>query len=556
MEFGRGRRSSETVNGPERVAHRALLHALGLTREDFAKPFIAVANCWNEIVPGSMHLQAVARAVKEGVAAAGGVPFEFNTIAVCDGFAQGHVGMKYALPSRDVIAASVEIMLQAHRFDGAVLIPSCDKVTPGMLMAAARVNVPSIVVSGGPMAAGEHRGRRLALPNVREYAGAYLAGEIDAAEMRDIEESACPGPGACAMLGTANTMACLTEALGMSLPLSGTTPANSSAKLREARMAGRRVVELVREGIRPSDIMTEAAFHNAITVTMGIGGSTNSLLHLPAIAGELGLRLSLDQFDRIGRRTPYVASISPSSPRTVTEDLHRAGGVPAVLRVLRPLLEPEAPTVSGKTIGEIGAEAQWRDEDVIRSLDHPFAPEGGISILYGNLAPGGAVVKKSAVRQEMWVHRGPALVYDSMEEAVEAVKQGRVTPGSVVVIRYEGPVGGPGMREMQMITAILVGSKLAETTALVTDGRFSGSTRGPCIGHVVPEAAAGGPLAAVRDGDLVAIDIPNHRLEVELSEGEIAARLANWRPPPAPQSGILHTYARCAASVAEGAPLR
>ena len=555
MEFARGLRSGEVVNGPDRVAHRALLHALGLTREDFGKPFIAIANCWNEVVPGSMHLQTVAKAVKEGVASAGGVPLEFNTIAVCDGYAQGHAGMKYALPSRDIIAASVEIMLQAHCFDGVVLIPSCDKVTPGMLMAAARVDIPSIVVSGGPMAAGEHRGQRLALPSVREYAGAYLAGEIDEFEMVDVEENSCPGPGACAMMGTANTMACLTEALGMSLPLSGTTPANSSAKLREAKRAGRRIVEMVRERLKPSALMTAAAFRNAITVTMGIGGSTNSVLHLPAIAGELGLELSLEEFDRLGRRTPYVASITPSSPRPI-EDLHRAGGIPAVLRCLNSLLEKDALTVSGRTIGEIAAAAEWRDRGVIRPMEEPFAPEGGIAILYGNLAPGGAVVKKSAVRREMWVHRGPAKVYDSMEAAVAGVKEGQVAPGSVVVIRYEGPVGGPGMREMQMITAIMVGSKLAETTALVTDGRFSGSTRGPCIGHVVPEAAAGGPLAAVRDGDIISIDIPNRRLEIELAAEEIARRLGDWRPPTPPPPGILRTYARGAAPVSEGASLR
>ncbi|MCL4458685.1 MAG: dihydroxy-acid dehydratase [Chloroflexi bacterium] len=548
-------RSRELTDGPARIGHRALLNALGLSREAFGRPLVAIANCWNEVVPGSMHLQSIATAVKRGVLRGGGTPLEFNTIAVCDGLAQGHEGMKYVLPSRDIIALSIEIMLQAHRFDGVVLIPSCDKVTPGMLMATARVNIPGIVVSAGTMAPGWYQGRKIALSNVREFAGEYLAKRIGDEELFCVEQSGCPGPGTCAMLGTANTMACLTEVLGLSLPLSGTTPAVVSAKLREAEAAGMKVVELIQQNIRPADIMTISAFTNAIKVDMGIGGSTNSLLHLPAIARELGLALPLDLFDKISKTTPYIASINPSSPRTI-DDLHNAGGIPAVLKSLASILDLDALTVSGKTIGQITAEAQWNDREVIRPLDNPIRPDGGLAILRGNLAPAGAVVKKSAVRPEMWQHRGPALVFSSMEEAVQAVVEDRVKAGSVIVIRYEGPVGGPGMREMHMITSILVGTGLAETTALVTDGRFSGSTRGPCIGHVSPEAAVGGPIAIVEDGDIISIDIPSGELTVDLSTAEIEERLARWEPPRPRLMGILDLFARNATSVPEGASLR
>ena len=546
-------RSAEITQGSERVAHRALLFAVGLKRPDFAKPMVAIVNSWNEIVPGCVHLRGVAEEVKRGVREAGGVPLEFNTIAVCDGMAQGHVGMSYSLPSRDVIAASAEIMLQAHRFDGAVFISSCDKITPGMLMAAARVNIPSIFVAAGPMAAGRYQGRKIALPNTRELAGAYQIGQMTAEELAKAEEEACPTPGTCAMMGTANTMACLTEALGMTLPLSATTPAVSPEKLEDARRAGQRAVELIRQGLRPRDVMTQAALRNAMKVEMAIGGSTNAVLHLPAIARELGFELSLDSFDTISRETPYLASINPSGVYTV-DDLHDAGGVQAVLKALLPLLDGDALTVSGSTVAELARAAAWNDQTVIRPLDNPVKPEGGLSILKGNLAPDGAVVKKSAVKPEMWVHRGPALVFHSMEESILALREGRIKEGSVLVIRYEGPIGGPGMREMQQITAMLVGTRLAERTALVTDGRFSGSTRGPCIGHVTPEAAVGGPLALVEDGDVISIDIPNRRLDVELSEAELAARRAAWKPlqKPIPR-GILSLFARTATSVKVGA---
>ena len=548
-------RSGEITQGSERVAHRALLYAVGLRRPDFGKPLVAVVNSWNEIVPGCVHLRGVAEEVKKGVREAGGVPFEFNTIAVCDGIAQGHVGMSYSLPSRDVVAASVEIMLQAHRFDGAVFISSCDKTAPGMLMAAARVNVPSIFVAAGPMAAGRHRGRKIALPNTRELAGAYQIGEMTADELTRAEEEACPTPGTCAMMGTANTMACLAEAMGLTLPLSATTPAVSQAKLEDARQAGRRLVELIHEGIRPRDIVTAAAIRNAMKVEMAIGGSTNAVLHLPAIARELGIELSLDDFDTVSRETPLLASINPSGAHTV-DDFHNAGGVPAVLRCLLPLLDGEALTVSGKTVAELAREAAWVDPAVIHPLGNPLRPEGGLTILRGNLAPDGAVVKKSAVKPEMWVHRGPAAVFHSMEEAIIALREGRIGEGSVIVIRYEGPSGGPGMREMQQITAMLVGTRLAERTALVTDGRFSGSTRGPCVGHVTPEAAVGGPLALVRDGDVISIDIPNRRLDIELCEAELSARKAVWQPPrKAIPRGILSLFARTAASVKHGAAM-
>ena len=546
-------RSAEITQGSERVAHRALLFAVGLKRPDFAKPMVAIVNSWNEIVPGCVHLRGVAEEVKRGVREAGGVPLEFNTIAVCDGMAQGHVGMSYSLPSRDVVAASAEIMLQAHRFDGAVFISSCDKITPGMLMAAARVNIPSIFVAAGPMAAGRYQGRKIALPNTRELAGAYQIGQMTAEELAKAEEEACPTPGTCAMMGTANTMACLTEALGMTLPLSATTHAVSPEKLEDARRAGQRAVELIRQGLRPRDVMTQAALRNAMKVEMAIGGSTNAVLHLPAIARELGFELSLDSFDTISRETPYLASINPSGVYTV-DDLHDAGGVQAVLKALLPLLDGDALTVSGSTVAELARAAAWNDQTVIRPLDNPVKPEGGLSILKGNLAPDGAVVKKSAVKPEMWVHRGPALVFHSMEESILALREGRIKEGSVLVIRYEGPIGGPGMREMQQITAMLVGTRLAERTALVTDGRFSGSTRGPCIGHVTPEAAVGGPLALVEDGDVISIDIPNRRLDVELSEAELAARRAAWKPPQRPiPRGILSLFARTATSVKVGA---
>ena len=549
------RRSSQIVEGPHRTAHRALLLSLGLEREEFEKPFIAVANSWNEILPGGAHLRSVSEAVKRGIWQAGGVPFEFNTIGVCDGMAQGHVGMSYSLVSRELIAASIEVMLEAHRFDGAVLVTSCDKITPGMLMAAARVNIPAVMVCAGEMQAGEYEGKQFALPGMREYAGKHARGGITLDEMYRIEECACPTLGVCPMMGTASTMACLAEALGLTLPRSATTLAFAADKLREARSAGRLIVELVTKNLRPRNILSDAAFYNALRVDMAIGGSTNAALHLPAIAAEAGIALSLQDIDQASRATPYLAKIMPSGTASVN-DLHRAGGVPAVMRSLEPLLHTEALTVSGKTVKAQLAEADWADCETIRPLDNPIASDGGLAVLYGNLAPLGCVVKKSAVTKQMLVHRGPARVFNSMEEAIESVTANQVEPGSVIVIRYEGPVGGPGMREMQMITSIMVGMGLGESTALVTDGRFSGSTRGPCIGHVSPEAATGGPLAIVQDGDMIALDIPQHCLTLELSDAEIKRRFVGWQPLQRPARGILDLYRHVVGSAAEGAVWR
>lgn len=462
--------------------------------------------------------------------------------------------MKYSLPSREIIAASIEIMLQAHQFDAAVFISSCDKITPGMLMAAARVNIPSIMVPAGAMKAGEYEGRKIALSQTREFAGKYHAREISAEELAHIEEIACPSPGTCAMMGTANSMACLTEALGMSLPTSATMPATSSAKLRNARESGVRLLRIFEQGLCPLDIITPAALENALRVTMAIGGSTNTILHLLGLAHEIGAPFDLRHVDEVSRTTPYISKILPSGPNTI-EDLHDAGGIPAVLKSIRGLLHRDAMTVGGKTIGEVSETAEWNDTQVLRPMEDPIRPDGGLAVLWGNLAPEGSLVKKSAATPKMWVHEGPARVFDSMEDAIEVVEAGGVEPGSVVVIRYEGPVGGPGMREMQMITAIMSGMGLSETTALVTDGRFSGSTRGPCIGYVSPEAALGGPLALVEEGDRISLDIPAGTLELLVSEDELTRRRGTWTPPQPPGKGILGLYASLAQSAAQGAVL-
>ncbi len=548
-------RSRELTTGPERTGHRALLFADGLTRADLDKPFIAVVNSWNEIVPGCLHLPTLSRAVHEGVRAAGGVPLEFNTIAVCDGLAQGHVGMKYSLPSREIIAASVEIMVEAHRFDGAVFLSSCDKVTPGMLLAAIRLDVPILFVTAGPMEAGCYDGRKLALSNMREYAGRFQQGEVTAEQMARVEEVALPGPGTCAMMGTANTMACLTEALGLTLPLSSTTPAVSAAKAREARTAGERIVAMIREGLTPARFFSPGALENALRVSMAVGGSTNSVLHFLALAQELDLPLDLRRVDEISRTTPYLAHINPSGPYTL-DDLGAAGGIPAVLKAIASLLDTTVPTVSGRSLAEIISAAEWRDRQIIRPADDPVRPDGGLAVLWGSLAPEGAVVKKSAADPKMWVHQGPARVFERMEEAVAALMADEVTPGSVLVLRYEGPVGGPGMREMHMITSIMAGMGLSSTTALVTDGRFSGSTRGPCIGYVSPEAALGGPLALVQDGDPIRIDIPHGVLDLLVPEEELARRRERWQPPAPPGKGLLGLYARLATSANRGAAWR
>jgi len=522
-------RSDTIKRGVERAPHRALLKALGVTDKDLDKPFIAVVNSFTTVVPGHAHLNQVADAVKVGVTSAGGMTFEFNTIAICDGLAMGHEGMRYSLPSREIIADSVELMVQAHRFDGMVLVTNCDKITPGMLMAAARLNIPSVVVTGGPMLSGTYKGRKVGTASMFEAVGEVAAGKMSEEQLKMLEEVACPGCGSCNGMYTANTMACVTEALGMSMPGCATPPAVSASRLRIAKQSGERVVELVREDLKPLSILTPEAFENAIMIDMALGGSTNTVLHLSAIAGEAEVPLSLGLFDELSRRVPHLCNIVPSGPYAM-EDLDAAGGISAVMKELSSFLHLDAVTVTGKTVKENIGEAVVLDADVIRPLTIPVHREGVIAILKGNLAPNGAVVKATAISLKMLVHRGPARIFDSEEEAMKALLNREIREGDVIVIRYEGPKGGPGMREMLSPTATIVGMGLSESVALVTDGRFSGATRGPCIGHVSPEAAEGGPIAALRNGDLIEIDIPKRKLNVELSDEELRNRLRLWKP--------------------------
>jgi len=550
-------RSDNVKRGLERVAHRGLFYAAGLSPEDLERPLIGVANSFNEIVPGHVHLDRVAAAVKAGIWTAGGVPLEFNTIGVCDGIAMGHPGMCYSLPSRELVADSVEVMAEAHQFDGLVFVPNCDKIVPGMLMAAARLNIPAIVISGGPMMAGRYRGNAVDVKTLFEAVGEVKAGRLSEEELNALELAACPGCGSCAGLFTANTMNCLTEALGMGLPGNGTVPAVTAARLRLAKQAGMQIMHLLQQELHPRDIMTEAAFENAIAVDMAIGGSTNTVLHLSAIAHEAGISLSLERFDEISRRTPYLTKLSPSGPHHM-QDLDEAGGIPAVMAELlsNNLLHGEAKTVTGKTVAETVVKAN-RLSEVIRPVDDPHRPDGGIAVLRGNLAPGGAVVKAGAVGQEMLHHRGPARVFDGEASAMEAILDGRIQAGDVVVIRYEGPRGGPGMREMLMPTSALAGMGLDDEVALLTDGRFSGATRGAAIGHVSPEAAAGGPIAFIEEGDEVEIDIPNKRLTLHVSDEELKRRRERWSPPqPKVREGYLARYATMVTSASEGAILR
>jgi len=522
-------RSDTIKRGVERAPHRALLKALGVTDKDLDKPFIAVVNSFTTVVPGHAHLNQVAEAVKTGVTSAGGVPFEFNTIAICDGLAMGHEGMRYSLPSREIIADSIEVMVQAHRFDAMVLITNCDKITPGMLMAAARLNIPSIVVTGGPMLSGIYKGRKVGAVSMFEAVGEVAAGKMNEEELKMLEDLACPGCGSCNGMFTANTMACVTEALGMSLPGSATPPAVRASRLKIAKESGEKVVELMREELKPLDIMTPEAFENAIMIDMALGGSTNTVLHLSAIATEAGFSLPLTLFDKLSRRVPHLCDMIPSGPYAM-EDLDAAGGIPAVMKELSPFLHLDAVTVTGKTVGENIEQATVLDANVIRPLTNPVHLEGGIAVLSGNLAPKGAVVKATAILPKMLVHKGPARVFDSEEEAMKAILNKEIREGDVVVIRYEGPKGGPGMREMLSPTATIAGMGLSESVALVTDGRFSGATRGPCIGHVSPEAAEGGPIAALRNGDVIEINIPKRKLNVELSDEELRNRLKLWKP--------------------------
>jgi len=528
--------------GVEKSPHRALLKALGLTNKDIAKPFIGVANSYTNIVPGHIHLNQIADAVKAGVTAAGGTPFEFNTIAVCDGIAMGHEGMRYSLPSRELIADSVEVMVQAHRLDGLVLVTNCDKITPGMLMAAARLDIPAIMVTGGPMASGWLDGKKIGYASVPEGLGQYFAGKLTSEGLCELENAACPGCGSCNGMFTANTMACVTEALGMSLPYCATTLANSVAKLRIAKETGEQIVKLTFNDVKPSSIMKKEAFENAITVDMALGGSTNTVLHVSAIAKEAGVPLPLKVFDEVGRRTPHLCSMIPSGPYAM-EDLNAAGGIPAVMKELSQKLNLNALTVTGKPVAENISDAKVLDVNVIHPLTDPVHKEGGIAILTGNLAPKGSVVKTAAVSPNMLKHSGPAKVYDSEAEAVASIRNREIKPGDVVIIRYEGPRGGPGMPEMLIPTATIAGMGLSESVALITDGRFSGATRGPCIGHVAPEAAEAGPIAILKNGDIISIDIPNRTLKVELADEEIKKRSVAWKPkPPRITKGYLARY--------------
>ncbi len=528
---------------------RGLYHVCGV-RQPEGRPLIGIANSWNELVPGHIHLDRVARAVKQGVRAAGGIPLEFNTMALCDGICQG-AGMHAVLPSREVIAASVELTARAYGFDGIVCLASCDKIVPGMLMAAARLDLPTLFVSGGLMAEGEWEGARLVTSDIKEAIGRARRGEISRRQLRQIERIACPGPGVCNMLGTANTMCVVVEAAGLSMPGNATLQATApgarrvnAALLELAHEAGRRTVAGIERGITFRQVVTAATLRNLICVTQAIGGSTNLVLHLAALATELGLALDLDEWDRIGRQTPLLARFKPASPRPVS-DLGRAGGVPALLKRLAPLLTLDIPTAFGGTLAEVATDAHVADPDIIRPLDNPLAPTGGIAVLRGNLAPDGAVVKVSGVSPAMMRHAGPARVFDCEEDVQACLLDGRVQPGDVLVVRYEGPRGGPGMRELSLPAAILVGMGLADSVAMVTDGRFSGATRGPCIGHVSPEAAVGGPLAALRDGDIVAIDIPARTLNVRLSEDDLQTRLRDWTPPSKEiPPGFLRLYAQ------------
>jgi len=544
--------------GPERAPHRSLFKALGFTDEELGRPIIGVVNAHSEIVPGHVHLDELAAAVKAGVRMAGGTPVEFPVIGVCDGIAMGHRGMKYSLASRELIADSIEVMVEAHPFDGLVFVTACDKIVPGMLMAAARLDLPSIVVSGGPMLPGRFRGQDVSLSKVFEAVGALAAGRITAEDLRELEEMACPGCGACAGMFTANTMNCLTEALGMALAGNGTIPAVAAARRRLAKEAGMQAVRLVERDLRPSAILTRAAFENALAVDMALGGSTNTILHLLAVAAEAGVKLDLERVNEISERTPNLCRIDPAGPHYVV-DLDEAGGIPAVMMELARggLVDTGALTVTGRTVGEHLRGRSVLRRDVIRSLEDPYSASGGLAILWGNLAPEGAVVKKSAVVPEMMSHRGPARVFDGEEEAVAAIMGGRIKPGDVVVIRYEGPKGGPGMREMLAPTSALAGMGLDREVALLTDGRFSGATRGAAIGHISPEAAQGGPLAMVREGDPIAIDIARRTIDLLVEEGELAARRAAWRPPePRVKKGYLARYARLVTSAGTGAVFR
>ncbi len=549
-------RSGILVNGLERAAHRALLYSTGLDEDDLKKPLIAVVNSYTEMVPGHIHLREISDFVKQGIHEAGGIPREFDTIALCDGICQGHKGMSYPLPSREIIADSIEMMVEGHQLDAMVLIPGCDKIVPGMIMAAARLDIPAIVVTAGPMIEGRYKDNNvITLTDMREFIGRTQVGKLDREELKKIEKAALPTYGTCAMMGTANSMSCLAEILGMALPGCGTALAVSAEKRRLAKQSGRRIVRMIEENLTARKILTRETLLNGISATMAMGASTNTVLHLMAIANEADVHLSLNDFDEISRSVPYLCNIKPSGSFPLSM-LHENGGVQAVLKAIETKLDTTQFTVTGMTVGENLKNVELVENDVIYPLSAPKNEEGGIAILYGNLAPDGAVVKKSGVKPSMYNFEGTARVFESMEDASYAVSNDMIKKGDVIVIRYEGPKGGPGMREMHMTTSLLVGRGMDESCALITDGRFSGSTRGPCIGHISPEAAAGGPIAAVKDGDRIIIDIPNRRLSIDLTDEEIAERLKDFEPLYKERTKALAKYAQLVTSADKGAILK
>ena len=550
-------RSDAVKKGMQQAPHRSLFNALGLTEEEMNRPLVGIVSSYNEIVPGHMNLDKIVQAVKMGVAMAGGTPIMFPAIAVCDGIAMGHIGMKYSLVTRDLIADSTEAMAMAHQFDALVMVPNCDKNVPGLLMAAARVNVPTVFVSGGPMLAGHVKGQKRSLSSMFEAVGSYAAGTMTEDDVKEFENKVCPTCGSCSGMYTANSMNCLTEALGMGLQGNGTIPAVYSERIKLAKRAGMKVMEMLEKNIRPRDIMTKEAFMNALTVDMALGCSTNSMLHLPAIAHEAGVELNVDIANEVSARTPNLCHLAPAGP-TYMEDLNEAGGVYAVMNELsrKNLLNLDCMTVTGKTVGENIKNCINKNPEVIRTIDNPYSQTGGIAILKGNLAPDSGVVKRSAVAPEMLVHEGPARVFDCEEDAIAAIKGGKIVAGDVVVIRYEGPKGGPGMREMLNPTSAIAGMGLGSSVALITDGRFSGASRGASIGHVSPEAAVGGPIALVEEGDIIKIDIPANTLNVDISDEEMAARRAKWQPrEPKVTTGYLARYAHLVTSGNRGAIL-
>ena len=550
-------RSDAVKVGMQQAPHRSLFNALGLTEEELSKPLVGIVSSYNEIVPGHMNLDKIVEAVKVGVAMAGGTPIVFPAIAVCDGIAMGHTGMKYSLVTRDLIADSTECMAMAHQFDALVMVPNCDKNVPGLLMAAARVNVPTVFVSGGPMLAGHVRGEKRSLSSMFEAVGSYAAGTMTEEDVKEFECNVCPTCGSCSGMYTANSINCLTEALGMGLRGNGTIPAVYSERIKLAKHAGMKVMELLEKNIRPRDIMTEKAFMNALTVDMALGCSTNSMLHLPAIAHEAGVELNMEIANEVSAKTPNLCHLAPAGP-TYMEDLNEAGGVYAVMNELnkKGLLYTDIITATGKTVGENIEECVNKDPSVIRPVENPYSTTGGIAVLKGNLAPDTGVVKRSAVVPEMMVHEGPARVFDCEEDAIDAIKGGKIVAGDVVVIRYEGPKGGPGMREMLNPTSAIAGMGLGSTVALITDGRFSGASRGASIGHVSPEAAVGGPIALVEEGDIIKINIPENKLELAVSDEELEARRAKWQPrEPKVTTGYLARYAKMVTSGNRGAIL-